>query len=632
MPATFNRVKDWVTEVLTAADLNAEIDNILSNLGPAGIGDYASDVTEYRTATSPVTGAGAPSLPNSLAGEIERLRYQIQAIMGVDADYWYDSPSATLSGLSTIVFGNSVPLSRVESIGSDSYVNLLEPSGSTTSVTLKGATNTIVYYVNGVRYELDEDIAISGMSAASASTNTATFNDASVSGLHASTYSGEHDTVMTLASVGASITAQAAKYQAYKVVRGGATEYFTGYYNTTGTKIEKARRGCFFTDLTTPSSRTTIINADTITLQKISWIFLKNDSTLSLTYNVPVYSFTQPSSPAIGDYWFDMDSTTWKVYGSLGYEESDSVLIGQAITSSTACVAARSVEPYRVYSTQNVMNIEVDSATTALKPKELQSSLSIYGTTHYWGASTALWNAAALEVAGSLSASTTYYAYVKETAEFVLSTYAPNDRRGDLGGYYHPSEGWRCVGYCTTDGSSLFTSTSLISFFLSGEKAFFSNLTDEELVVSTAMLQANSVTQAKRAALGQQVSSSSGTDSINSTTADIDNLSVTITTTGRPVFIGLVSDGSANDARFLVTRTANSASATIQLLEGSTVLSRQVYSMVAVGATTATLTIPPSCFWHIYQPSAGTYTYKAVGTTSASIINADYIKLVAYEL
>lgn len=150
--------------------------------------------------------------------------------------------------------------------------------------------------------------------------------------------------------------------------------------------------------------------------------------------------------------------------------------------------------------------------------------------------------------------------------------------------------------------------------------------------VTTAKINNNAVTQAKRAALGQQISSSSGTVSINSTTNDITNLSVTITTTGRPVFIGLVSDGSANDARMLVTRSANGATASIYILEGSTVISRQVYSMVAVGATTATLTIPPSGFWHIYVPAAGTYTYKVQGSTAASVINADYMKLVAYEL
>ena len=639
MPSTFGRVKDWVTEILTAADLNAEIDNILANLGPAGIGDYSANVTEYQTATSPIAAGGSPSLPNSLAGEIERLRYQIQAIMGVDADYWYESPTATLSGLSTIVFGNSVPLSRVESIGSDSYVNLLEPSGSTTSLTLKGATNTIVYYVNGVRYELDEDISITGMSTASASTNTATFNDASVSGLHASTYSGEHGTVMTLSSVGASITGQAGKYQAYKVVHSGTTEYFTGYYNTTGTKIEKARRGCFFTALSTASNRVLISNSDVITLQKLSWIFLKNDSTLSLTYNVPVYSFTQPASPAIGDYWFDMDSTTWKVYGSLGYSESDSVYIGQAITSSTACVAARSVEPFRVYSTQNTMNIEVDSAATALKPKELQSSLSIYGTTHYWGASTSLWNAAALETPGSLSASTTYYAYVKETSELVLGTYAPNDRRGDLGGYYHPNKSWRCVGYASTNGSSVFTSTSLISFYLSGETAFFSNLTDEDSVVSTAMLQDNSVTQAKRAALGEQITSDTGLQIINATDSQLTNGSATITTTGRPVFIGLMPKNSTtNESRVFLSTPGGGAVAVSGLIyfqkDGTTICNFRVSMSPdpTSGANAKSISYPPGCFFYIDTPAAGTYTYTARGNAGSSLFNIDYVRFVVYEL
>ena len=43
--ATFSRVKTWIAEVLTASDLNAEFDNILNNLLPAGVDDECAQST-----------------------------------------------------------------------------------------------------------------------------------------------------------------------------------------------------------------------------------------------------------------------------------------------------------------------------------------------------------------------------------------------------------------------------------------------------------------------------------------------------------------------------------------------------------------------------------------------------------
>ena len=48
--ATFSRAKDWVDqEVLTAADLNAEFNNILNNLDPAGIDDYSLSLSQMQS-------------------------------------------------------------------------------------------------------------------------------------------------------------------------------------------------------------------------------------------------------------------------------------------------------------------------------------------------------------------------------------------------------------------------------------------------------------------------------------------------------------------------------------------------------------------------------------------------------
>ena len=159
----------------------------------------------------------------------------------------------------------------------------------------------------------------------------------------------------------------------------------------------------------------------------------------------------------------------------------------------------------------------------------------------------------------------------------------------------------------------------------------------KDLNVTTGKLANNAVTQAKRAALGQQVSSSSGTFSSSSATqVDVTNLSVTITTTGRPVFIGLISDGTANPSS-LVARNSTSgdlADASYYLWRGGSQISQyRLYSASVTSSSLVELSIPSCSLWHIDVPAAGTYTYKlrtSAGTNTTSYVS--YTEIIAYEL
>lgn len=92
--AVFSRVKNWVSnEVLTASDLNAEFNNILSNMQPTGIEDQSSDVAAMQANTNPGT-VGSESLATNLAGELQRLRFKIKEIIG--GAQWYSAPTSTL--------------------------------------------------------------------------------------------------------------------------------------------------------------------------------------------------------------------------------------------------------------------------------------------------------------------------------------------------------------------------------------------------------------------------------------------------------------------------------------------------------------------------------------------------------
>lgn len=139
-----------------------------------------------------------------------------------------------------------------------------------------------------------------------------------------------------------------------------------------------------------------------------------------------------------------------------------------------------------------------------------------------------------------------------------------------------------------------------------------------------------------RPALGQQISSASGTisDSPSSYT-DAVNQSVTITTTGRPVFIGLISDGSnpshVGPKSLSVT---TSAVCQFQILRDSTAVSIVNFEHVQddSGSTLTRYYMPPGCIWHIDVPAAGTYTYKLQYKTAVSQVQLFRTKLVAYEL
>ena len=95
MAGTWSYPKTWIDlENLTNEDLNAQFQAVLDNFQPAGMDDYSADVDQMQLQTSPGD-LGSESLPVSLAGEIERIRFQIAAIIG--QPYWYQKPAASLS-------------------------------------------------------------------------------------------------------------------------------------------------------------------------------------------------------------------------------------------------------------------------------------------------------------------------------------------------------------------------------------------------------------------------------------------------------------------------------------------------------------------------------------------------------
>jgi hypothetical protein len=135
--------------------------------------------------------------------------------------------------------------------------------------------------------------------------------------------------------------------------------------------------------------------------------------------------------------------------------------------------------------------------------------------------------------------------------------------------------------------------------------------------------------------VGQQVSASSGTYSTSSTSlADVTNLTVTITTTGRPVVLALVSDGSGNQSYMGAgSGSTDGAALIVVALRGATEISRLFYQSPKAAAPLATFGVPGVVAFD--APAAGTYTYKiraAVDAAAGASGEVFYMKLVAFEL
>mgnify|MGYP000045784061 FL=1 len=145
----------------------------------------------------------------------------------------------------------------------------------------------------------------------------------------------------------------------------------------------------------------------------------------------------------------------------------------------------------------------------------------------------------------------------------------------------------------------------------------------DNLSVTTGKIADGAVTRDKLEALGHQISSSSGSFSTTSTSqVDVTNLSVTITTSGRPVAVGLIS-GSQIGTNYVGPSGSNGG--LVYIKRDSTDISRNDFD--------PNTRVAPGVIFMLDTPSAGTYVYKVQAVSSASTsMYVSHCKLYAYEL
>jgi hypothetical protein len=97
LAGNYSKVTTVVTgATILAADRNAEHDNHITNMTPAGGDDYSTNAAQMQSTADPYP-AASESLATSLAGELERLRFVIKQITG--EAQWYIDPDTTIASL-----------------------------------------------------------------------------------------------------------------------------------------------------------------------------------------------------------------------------------------------------------------------------------------------------------------------------------------------------------------------------------------------------------------------------------------------------------------------------------------------------------------------------------------------------
>lgn len=180
-----------------------------------------------------------------------------------------------------------------------------------------------------------------------------------------------------------------------------------------------------------------------------------------------------------------------------------------------------------------------------------------------------------------------------------------------------------------TDNTTITVTSNLLNVTTAG---FVDNITIE----STSNLigvKDGSITPTKLSALGQQVSASSGAigTTSNTTFVQLNNLTVTITTSGRPIMLMIQSDGLGQESYL---EADINASAWFRFFRSSDSVEIGQYFFQHLVSPASTAFLPSSILTCIdVNAPAGTYTYQMQAKTlGGQTVGLTRAVLVAYEL
>ena len=380
--------------------------------------------------------------------------------------------SLILNGSSVDASLLAAPSNRVISGKTRSASNqpqFILPNGAAASFILEATAISLVLDVNGTVTTFSSDITKSSLTVGPSISATCLVDDLDATGSEETRVWGErfktrlnpglHKQTIDVDTMGAEFQAEIGQWKIIEIT-GAETEYALVFVKS-ATELTNAYRG-FFTDSTSsPVNRTKITNNNTITVLSTGWVFAENNgSVVDVTYTTPIRSFTAPSGPATGDYWYNFAINSWLRYDGATFQIINSTLVGIVGIDSSNCVCARSFDFFAKY--ENTNTIELDRLSDEVIENRNQNSIaSVNGKIFDLGFNHETWNittdlASSTDMYnGTEQSQTMYYLYLKDTGEAVISDISPY-HRPDLLGFYHPHNPWRCVGEVRNDGIANF--------------------------------------------------------------------------------------------------------------------------------------------------------------------------------
>lgn len=468
MPATFGRVHTWQTdEVIKTADLNAEFNNILNNLDSSGVGGWSVNVAEMQLTTSP-GGVGSESLATSLAGEIQRLRYVIQRIIGSSVTQWYQAPNVSLTSLASAL-GSGTFANRIisgQTTGNSSQLHVLFPQGSASFVLSASAVTPFQYQILGAPYSITASVTVSGLSLAPTSNNFCGITQPPYNGTLATASTitpvplgqqwtqmwGMFGSTISVTTMGSNIANLVGKLATFQDT--SSTEFFLANVAST-VALTNAWRGYFF-GTTTASTAGPMTTGDSIQLMQTVWVYANTAASVQIGTTNPTISTAQPTSPANGDYWYNLNTNAWMTFTSTQWVTAYATLIGITALNTVGCVAARTFNAYVAPSSVNTLRPNfTPNSTSQVITGNLFSQVAVNGTLNAFQTSTPVWDFTVnMQTGFSVSPGQTYL-YMTENGSPVMSPLVPLSR-ADLLGYYHPQETWRALGSVNVNTSTAF--------------------------------------------------------------------------------------------------------------------------------------------------------------------------------
>lgn len=360
---------------------------------------------------------------------------------------------------SIIAPANRVVSGKTRATAGSNLPMFLVPDGAALEADLDASPTNLVVVINGSTVTFSVDTTKTGLTAAPVANNTALVNDTVAADQYDTRLWGEsnHRKAITIDTVGSEISALVGKWAAFKI-GGTSDEYFLAFVKS-ATELTNCWRGFFYDSALAPIKPAAFSNNDTITLMKLTWWFVENDgSTIDVSYNNPAWSFTSPSAPVTGDYWYDLGNSQWKRYDGSSFQVINRTFIGWTIQDGTACVGARCVDFYADYKSDNTLRVE-EATNEIVRAIDAEATINVAGVELVFGHDRPTWNITTDLAASSdmfdatEQASRLYWLYLKQNGDTVLSDIAPFIR-ADLKGRYHRYNTWRCVGWMYNDASS----------------------------------------------------------------------------------------------------------------------------------------------------------------------------------